>query len=163
MEICKETKTALHQMIRHSTGITPKEIADLTGDSHNTICNYANMNMPDHMPSLKKFEAMLMFTQNPAVLKVWAHKLGFVLVPVGADGERHREMNVLEAMMLTNVASGKANQKVYEVLEDNIVTPQEYEEAHIIFQRIIECATAADKALQKQAEKYISVNQKEKA
>ncbi len=163
MEISKETKTALHQMIRHSPGITPKEIADLTGDSHNTICNYANMNMPDHMPSLKKFEAMLMFTQNPAVLKVWAHKLGFVLVPVGADGERHREMNVLEAMMLTNVASGKANQKVYEVLEDNIVTPQEYEEAHIIFQRIIECATAADKALQKQAEKYISANQMEKA
>jgi len=163
MEICKETKTALHQMIRHTPGITAKDIADLTGDSHNTICNYANMNMPDHIPSLKKFEAILMFTQNPAVLKVWAHKLGLVMIPAGVDGEKHREMCILEAMMQTNVASGQANQKVYEVLEDNIVTPQEYEEAHVIFQRIIECATAADKALQKQAEKYISAIQKEKA
>lgn len=163
MDISKETKTALHKMIRLTPGITAKDISELTGDSHNTVCNYANPNMPDHLPSLKKFEAMMMFTQSPSVLKVWAHKLGFVLVPVNIDGERHHEMNILEAMMQTNVASGQANQKVYEVLEDNIVTPQEYEEAHIIFQRIIECATAADKALRKQAEKYLSPAQKEKA
>jgi hypothetical protein len=163
MQISKETKTALHKMIRLTFGVTPKDISELTGDSHNTICNYANPNMPDHLPSLKKFEAMMMYTQNPAVLKVWAHKLGFVLVPVDVGADRHHEMNLLEAMMQTNVASGQANQKVYEVLEDNSVTPQEYEEAHIIFQRIIECATAADKALSKQAEKYISSIRKEKA
>lgn len=163
MEISKETKTALHKMIRLTPGVTPKDISELTGDSHNTICNYANPNMPDHLPSLKKFEAMVMYTQNPAVLKVWAHKLGFVLVPVDVDPDCHHEMNIIEAMMQTNVASGQANQKVYDVLEDNIVTPQEYEEAHIIFQRIIECATAADKALSKQAERYISSMPKEKA
>ncbi|OTG82561.1 hypothetical protein B9T31_14820, partial [Acinetobacter sp. ANC 4558] len=76
MEISKETKTAIHKMIRHTPGISPKDISELTGDSHNTMCNYANPNMPDHLPSLKKLEAMMMFTQNPAVLKVWAHKLG---------------------------------------------------------------------------------------
>lgn len=163
MEISKETKTALHKMIRLTPGVTPKDISELTGDSHNTICNYANPNMPDHLPSLKKFEAMMMYTQNPAVLKVWAHKLGFVLVPVDVDPDCHHEMNIIEAMLQTNVASGQANQKVHDVLEDNIVTPQEYEEAHIIFQRIIECATAADKALRKQAEKYLSPIQIEKA
>lgn len=163
MEISKETKTALHKMIRLTPGVTPKDISELTGDSHNTICNYANPNMPDHLPSLKKFEAMMMYTQNPAVLKVWAHKLGFVLVPVDVDPDCHHEMNIIEAMLQTNVASGQANQKVHDVLEDNIVTPQEYEEAHIIFQRIIECATAADAALSKQAERYISSKQKEKA
>ena len=163
MEISKETKTALHKMIRLTPGVTPKDISELTGDSHNTICNYGNPNMADHLPSLKKFEAMMMYTQNPAVLKVWAHKLGFVLVPVDVDPDCHHEMNIIEAMLQTNVASGQANQKVHDVLEDNIVTPQEYEEAHIIFQRIIECATAADKALRKQAEKYLSALQIEKA
>ena len=88
MDISKETKTALHKMVHQSNGITPKEIADVVGVSHNTILSYANPNMENHLPSLKVFEAMLSYTQNPISLKVWAHELDFMLVPVDqAEGK----------------------------------------------------------------------------
>jgi DNA-binding CsgD family transcriptional regulator len=58
MDISKETKIALHKIVYQSNGITPKEIADVVGVSHNTILNYANPNMKNHLPSLKAFEAM---------------------------------------------------------------------------------------------------------
>ena len=90
MDISKETKTALHKMIHHSTGISPKDVADVLGVSHKTVLNYANPNMDMHLPSLKAFESALVYTQNPANLKVWAHMLGFMLVPVNnADGKEH--------------------------------------------------------------------------
>ena len=45
-------------MVYQSNVITPKEIADVIGVSHNTILNYANPNMENRLPSLKAFEAM---------------------------------------------------------------------------------------------------------
>lgn len=163
LSLSKEAQTALYKMVHQTPGIDAKQIADMLGDSHKTVCNYGNPNLENYQPSLKKLEAMIEFTQNPALLKVWAHNLGFVLVPVGCDKEKHHEMSVLEAILQSNIASGQANQKVLEVLEDNIVTPQEYEEAHLIFQKIIESVTAADQALERQAKKFMGIPQKEKA
>ncbi|WP_425283479.1 phage regulatory CII family protein, partial [Acinetobacter boissieri] len=82
IDLSREAKTALYKMVHQTPGIDPKDIAMVTNDSHKTILNYANPNMESHLPSLKKFEAIQMFTQNPAMLKAWAHKLGFMLVPV---------------------------------------------------------------------------------
>ena len=164
INLSREAQAALYKTVHQSPGITPTEIADMLGDSHKSVLNYANPNMENHLPSLKKVEAMINYTQNPALIKVWAHQLGFVLVPVGCDGAKHNEMSILEALLQNNVANGLANQKIAEVLEDNIVTPQEYEEAHSIFQKIIECVTAADKGLQKLAKSRIPVDlEKQKA
>jgi len=154
MELSKEAQTAIFKMIKQTKGISPKEIAQVTGDSHNTILNYANVNMENHIPSLKKLEAIQSFTQSPELIKVWAHELGFVLVPVGSKGE----------MLQTTIAAGQATKTVYDVLEDNVVTPQEYEEAHEFLKQIQEFAAATDEALKKAAGKYISPNlDKEKA
>ncbi|EIB7230201.1 TPA: XRE family transcriptional regulator [Acinetobacter baumannii] len=156
--LSQEAQTALYKMIHQSPGVTPSAIADMLGDSHKTVLNYANPNMENHLPSLKKVEAILNYTQNPSLVKVWAHQLGFVLVPVDCDGQKHNELSILEALLQSNVANGLANQKIAEVLEDNIVTLQEYEETHSIFQKIIELVTAADKALQKMAKSRIPIN-----
>ena len=43
MDISKETKTALHKMVHQSTGVSPKDVADVLGVSHKTVLNYANM------------------------------------------------------------------------------------------------------------------------
>ncbi len=156
--LSQEAKTALYKMVHQTPGITPSAIADMLGDSHKTVLNIANPNMENHLPSLKKLEAMINYTQNPALIKAWAHQLGFVLVPVGCDGQKHHEMSILEALLQNNVANGLANQKIAEVLEDNIVTLQEYEETHSIFQKIIELVTAADQALGKMAKSRIPLN-----
>jgi len=118
--------------------------------------------MENHDPSLKKFEAIMLLTRNPTVLKVWAHMLGYVLVPAGEEGD-HRQMTIVEALLQMNVENGKANQKVFEVLEDGKVTPQEYTEASEILNRIIENAKAADMALNKQMQKFSAGLKKEKA
>lgn len=159
MSLKKETRLAMHQMINSTTGIDPKDIAQVTGDSHKTICNYGNPNMENHDPSLRKFESIMLLTRNPSVLKVWAHMLGFVLVPIGDEG-CHRQMTIVEALLQMNAENGRANQLVYEVLEDGVVTPQEYAEASEILNLIIENAKAADVALSKQMQKF---TQKEKA
>lgn len=163
LTLSREAQTAIYKMVHQTPGVDAKQIADLLGDSHKTVCNYANPNLDNYQPSLKKIEAMIEFTQNPALLKVWAHQLGFVLVPVGCNKDKHHEMSVLEAILQGNIANGKANQKVLDILEDNIVTPQEHEEAHQIFQKIIESVTAADQALEKQAKKFIGLLNVEKA
>lgn len=116
MDISKETKAALHKMVHQSNGITPKELADVAGVSHNTVLNYANPNMENHLPSLKVFEAMLTYTQNPAPLKVWAHKLGFMLVPVDAAEGKGHELGVLESLLGMNVGNGAANKQVLSAL-----------------------------------------------
>lgn len=163
MELSKKAQTALYKIIHQSKGISPKEIAQLTGDSHNTILNYANPNMEGHLPSLKKFEAIQSFTRNPELLRVWAHELGFVLVPVGSMGDNHRELSIIEAMLQTTIAAGQATKTVYDVLEDNVVTPQEYDEAHAFLKQIQEFAAATDEALKKASGKYLSKVQMEKA
>ena len=136
MDISKETKTALHKMVHQSNGITPKEIADVVGVSHNTILSYANPNMENHLPSLKVFEAMLSYTQNPISLKVWAHKLDFMLVPVDqAEGKNH-QLGVLESLLGINVGSGSANKQVLSALEDGVMTPSEMDETDRILEEI---------------------------
>lgn len=163
MELSKEAQVALHKIIHQTKGVSPKEIAQMTGDSHNTILNYANVSMEGHIPSLKKIEAIQNFTKNPELIKVWAHSLGYVLVPVGNLDASHRELSIIEAMMQTTIAAGQATKTVYEVLEDNVVTPKEYEEAHEYLKKIQEYAAATDEALKKAAGRYIGNNQKEKA
>ncbi len=163
MDLSKEAQAALFKIIHQTKGISPKEIAQVTGDSHNTILNYANPNMENHLPSLKKFEAIQAYTQNPELIKVWAHDLGYVLVPVGAISGSHRELSIVEAMLQTNIATGQATKTVYDVLEDNVVTPQEYEEAHDYLKKIQEFAAATDEALKKAAGRYINPSHKEKA
>ena len=136
MNISKETKIALHKIVYQSNGITPKEIADVVGVSHNTILNYANPNMKNHLPSLKAFEAMLSYTQNPISLKVWAHKLDFMLVPVDqAEGKNH-QLGVLESLLGINVGNGSANKQVLSALEDGVMTPSEMDETDRILEEI---------------------------
>lgn len=158
MEFSKEAQAALYKMIRHTPGIDAKQIAEVLGDSHKTVLNYGNPNM-DYQPSLKKFEAMLEYTKNPAVLQVWAHSLNLALIPTGCEGDKHRELSVIEAMMQANICNGQANQKVYEAYEDGVITPAEYEEIHGIFMRIVEFAKAADQAAYKQMQKYTATAQ----
>lgn len=119
--------------------------------------------MPNHLPSIKKLEAILYYTQNPALLKIWAHELGFALVPVTCDRSKHHELSIFEAMMQHNIKSGKTNKAVYEAYEDGVVTPQEYEEIHQLTLHLIELATAVDQAALKQMKRYTSGPEKEKA
>ena len=163
ISLSREAQTAIFKMINQTQGSSPKEIAQVTGDSHNTICNYGNVGMPNHLPSLKKLEAIMMYTRNPEILKVWAHQLGYALVPVDCGSNKHHELSVFEAMMQHNVKSGKANKAVYEAYEDGVVTPQEYETIHQLTQTLIELATAVDLAALKQMKKYTSCVEKEKA
>lgn len=136
MNISKETKIALHKMVYQSNVITPKEIADVIGVSHNTILNYANPNMENRLPSLKAFEAMLSYTQNPISLKVWAHELDFMLVPVDqAEGKNH-QLGVLESLLGMNVGNGSANKQVLSALEDGVMTPSEMDETDRILEEI---------------------------
>lgn len=163
MDISKETKTALHKMVHQSTGITPKEIADVVGVSHNTILNYANPNMENHLPSLKAFEAMLTYTQNPAVLKAWAHKLNYVLVSVSDTEGKEYQLSVLESLLGMNVGAGQANKQVLSALEDGVVTPAEMDETDRILEEIEHKIQSLRKAMKGECAKYLSALQREKA
>lgn len=163
MDISKETKTALHKMVHQSNGITPKEIADVVGVSHNTILNYANPNMENHLPSLKAFEAMLTYTQNPAVLKAWAHKLNYVLVPVSDTEGKEHQLSVLESLLGMNVGAGQANKQVLGALEDGVVTPAEMDETDRILEEIEHKIQSLRKAMKGECAKYLSALQIEKA
>ncbi|MEB3753810.1 phage regulatory CII family protein [Acinetobacter sp. MD2(2019)] len=163
MEISKETKTALHKMIHQSLGITPKDVADVIGVSHKTILNYANPNMDEHLPSLKAFEAVLTYTQNPAVLKVWAHKLGLMLVPVKQATEKEHQVSVLESLLHLNIGNGQMNKHVHDILEDGVVTPSELDETLLLIESIEQELACFRKAVQGEAAKYLSAIQTEKA
>lgn len=163
ISLSREAQTAIFKMINQTKGISPKDISEVTGDSHNTICNYGNVGMPNHLPSLKKLETIMMYTQNPEILKVWAHQLGYALVPVNCDSSKHHELSIFEAMMLSNITNGKANKAVYDAYEDGVVTPAEYEEIHALTQGLTELIAAVDQAALKQMKKYTSSLEKEKA
>lgn len=163
LKLSKEAQTALFQMIHNSENCGPKDIAMAIGDSHNMVCNYANQNMPNHLPNIRKLEAMMMYTRNPAILKVWAHQLGFALVPVDCDNSKHHELSIFEAMMMHNIKCGKANKVVLDAYEDGVVTAQEYEEIHQIANNLIELIKAVDSAAYKHMQKYLSALDKEKA
>lgn len=163
MDISKETKTALHKMIHQSEGISPKDIADVLGVSHKTALNYANPNMDQHLPSLKAFEAVLNYTENPAVLKVWAHKIGLMLMPVdGAEGKDH-QLSVLESLLGMNIGTGQINKQVYSAMEDGVVTPIEMEETDRILEELEQKIHSLRKAMKGECEKYLSALQIEKA
>ena len=163
MDISKETKTALHKMVHQSTGVSPKDVADVLGVSHKTVLNYANPNMETHLPSLKAFEAMLTYTENPAVLKVWAHKIGLMLVPVeNTDGKEHH-LSVLESLLGMNVGNGAANKQVLNALEDGVVTPAEMDETDHILEEMELKIQSLRKAMKGECAKYLSALQKEKA
>lgn len=163
ISLSREAQTAIFKMINQTKGISPKEIAQVTGDSHNTICNYGNVGMPNHLPSLKKLETIMMYTRNPEILKVWAHQLGYALVPVSCDSNKHHELSIFEAMMLSNITNGKANKAVYDAYEDGVVTLAEYEDIHQLTQHLTELIAAVDQAAFKQMKKYTSNMDKEKA
>jgi len=163
MDISKESKAALYKMIRQSPGITPQELADVVGVSHNTILNYANPNMENHLPSLKAFEAMLMYTQNLASVKAWAHKLGFALVPIDQAGDNERQLGVLESLLGMNVGNGAANKQVLSALEDGVVTPAEMDETDRILEEIEHKIQSLRKAMKGECAKYLSALQREKA
>ena len=163
MELSKEAQTALDTMIHQTKGISPKEIAQVTGDSHNTICNYANVNMPNHIPSLKKIETIMMFTGNPALLKAWAHKVGLMLVPISSSTNDDHQLCVLESLLDVNVSTGQINQQVLEAMRDHVVTPCELAESIKILEKTEEKMRALRKALEAQAAKYLSALQMEKA
>ena len=163
MDISKETKTALHKMVHQSDGITPKEIADVLGVSHKTALNYANPNMEQHLPSLKAFEAILTYTQNPAVLKAWAHKLNYVLVSVSDTEGKEHQLSVLESLLGMNVGAGQANKQVLSALEDGVVTPSEMDETDRILEEIEHKIQSLRKAMKGECAKYLSALQREKA
>ena len=163
MDISKETKTALHKMVHQSEGITPKEIADVLGVSHKTALNYANPNMEQHLPSLKAFEAILTYTQNPAVLKAWAHKLNYVLVSVSDTEGKEHQLSVLESLLGMNVGAGQANKQVLSALEDGVVTPSEMDETDRILEEIEHKIQSLRKAMKGECAKYLSALQREKA
>lgn len=163
MDISKDTKNALHKMIHHSDGVTPKDVADVLGVSHKTVLNYANPNMDQHLPSLKAFESALIYTQNPAVLKVWAHKVGLMLVPVNNADEKGHQLSVLESLLGINVGSGAASKQVLIALEDGVVTPSELEETDQILEELELNVRALRTAMKTECSKYLSALQTEKA
>lgn len=163
MDISKDTKNALHKMIHHSDGVTPKDVADVLGVSHKTVLNYANPNMDQHLPSLKAFESALIYTQNPAVLKVWAHKVGLMLVPVNNADEKGHQLSVLESLLGINVGSGAASKQVLIALEDGVVTPSELEETDQILEELELNVRALRAAMKTECSKYLSALQTEKA
>lgn len=162
MDISKESKTALHKMIHHSDGITPKEVADVMGVAHKTALHYANPNMDMHLPSLKAFEAALIYTQNPANLKVWAHMLGLMLVPVDSEGKEH-QLSVLESLLSTNVSVGQINQYIYDAMKDGVVTPSELAGLYQLLDELLLKINAIRKSMETQCGKYLSALQTEKA
>ncbi|MEC8568413.1 MAG: phage regulatory CII family protein, partial [Pseudomonadota bacterium] len=80
IELSQEARTAIWAMVHKSGALKPIDIAQMLDDPHKAVLNNANANMPNHVFTLAKIEAIMQYTENPALLKVWAHKLGYVLV-----------------------------------------------------------------------------------
>ncbi|WP_213014748.1 phage regulatory CII family protein [Acinetobacter pollinis] len=168
IELSNEAKTALYKIVHQTSGIDPKDIAAITNDSHKTILNYANRNMENHLPSLKKFEAIQKFTQNPAMLKVWAHQLGLMLVPVpNIDTElcekKSHQVSVVEQLLPVNVNTGSLNQTIHKILEDGVITPCEMHESIEIVQEMMANLHVLQKAIEATCAVYLAKAQTEKA
>ena len=109
------------------------------------------------------FEAMLTYTENPAALKSWAHKIGLMLMPVnGAEGKDH-QLGVLESLLGMNVGNGAANKQVLSALEDGVVTPAEMDETDRILEDMEHKIQSLRKAMKGECAKYLSALQREKA
>lgn len=168
IDLSKEAKLALYKMVHQTPGIDPKDIAAITNDSHKTVLNYANRNMENHLPSLKKFEAIQTFTQNPAMLKVWAHQLGLMLVPVPnidtalCDKKSH-QVSVVEQLLPVNVNTGSLNQTIHKILEDGVITPCEMHESVEIVEEMMANLCGLRAAIEDACASYLAQRQKEKA
>lgn len=165
-ELSNEAKTALYKMVHQTPGIDPKDIAAITNDSHKTVLNYANRNMENHLPSLKKFEAIQMFTQNPAMLKVWAHQLGLMLVPVPNTDlceKKSHQVSVVEQLLPVNVNTGSLNQTIHKILEDGVITPSEMQDTIEIVQEMLANLCVLQKAIEDACASYLAHRQTEKA
>ena len=163
IKLSREARTALYKMIHQSEGIEPKDIAEMLGDSHKTVLNYGNPNMDQHLPSLKKLEAMMLYTQNTAILKVWAHKFGLVLVPVKKAIEKEHPVSVFESLLHLNIGNGQMNKHVHDILEDGVVTPSELDETLQLIESIEQELACFRKAINDECKKYMSALQTEKA
>lgn len=163
IHLSPEAKTAIYKIVHQSHGISPQEIADVLGDSYKSVLNYANPNMETHFPSIKKLEAMIQFTRNPALVKAWAHMLGFVLVPASRADEKAHEVSIVETLLHININNGQANQQVHKVLEDGVVTPAELADTEEILEQMENHIHQLREALKSEAAIYISKSQKEKA
>nr|WP_213014460.1 phage regulatory CII family protein [Acinetobacter baretiae] len=168
IELSRESKAALYKMVHQTPGIDPKDIAMVTNDSHKTILNYANPNMESHLPSLKKFEAIQLFTQNPAMLKVWAHKLGFMLVPVpNADNQlsekKSHQVSVVEQLLPVNINTGSLNQTIHQILEDGVITPCEMHESVEIVEEMMANLCGLRSAIEEACFGHSAKSKKEKA
>ncbi|MDU4393247.1 MAG: phage regulatory CII family protein [Acinetobacter ursingii] len=161
--LSREAKTALHKIVHQSEGVEPKDIAEMLGDSHKTVLNYGNPNMDQHLPSIKKLEAMMLYTQNPAILKAWAHKLGLMLVPVKQATDKEHQVSVLESLLHLNIGNGHINKYVHDILEDGVVTPSELDDTLHLIESIEQELACFRKAIQAEANKYLSALQIEKA
>ncbi|EMR5820781.1 hypothetical protein CAT32_11235 [Acinetobacter baumannii] len=163
IHLSPEAKTAIYKIVHQSQGISPQEIADVLGDSYKSVLNYANPNMETHFPSIKKLEAMIQFTRNPALVKAWAHMLGFVLVPANQADEKAHEVSIVETLLHININNGQANQQVHKVLEDGVVTPAELADTEEILEEMENHIRQLREALKTEAATYISKVKKEKA
>lgn len=163
IHLSPEAKTAIYKIVHQSQGISPQEIADVLGDSYKSVLNYANPNMETHFPSIKKLEAMIQFTRNPALVKAWAHMLGFVLVPASQADEKAHEVSIVETLLHININNGQANQQVHKVLEDGVVTPAELADTEEILEQMENHIHQLREVLKSEAAIYISKTQKEKA
>lgn len=162
LTLSREAKTSLHKMINQTPNMEPKDIALAIGSSHKTVCNYANMNMHHHVPSLQKVEAMMMYTQNPALLKVWAHKLGFMLVPVGQT-DKDQQLSLMESLLALNIGNGQMNQHVHNILADGEVTPSELDETIPLVEEIRNGLTMFLNAVEQDCQKTLASRQTKKA
>lgn len=161
--LSREAKNAIHAIIHNTKGIEPKDIAQVLGVSHKTVLNYANTNMDQHLPTVKAIESMMTFTQNPALVKVWAHKLGFMCVPANQAEDKEHQVSVLERLLQINVNNGHVNQHIADVMADGVVTPSELADTILIIEEMERNLKGLRIALEKEAKKYLSSLQTEKA
>ena len=163
MEFSKEAQSAMYKMIHQTPGIDPKQIADVLGDSHKTVLNYANPNMDQHLPTVKAIESMMTFTRNPALVKAWAHKLGLMCVPANQAEEKEHQVSVLERLLQININNGHVNQHIADVMADGVVTPSELADTVQILEEMEANLRGLRVALEKEAGKYLSALKREKA
>ena len=163
MEFSKEAQSAMYKMVHQTPGIDPKQIADVLGDSHKTVLNYANPNMDQHLPTVKAIESMMTFTRNPALVKAWAHKLGLMCVPANQAEEKEHQVSVLERLLQININNGHVNQHIADVMADGVVTPSELADTVQILEEMEANLRGLRVALEKEAGKYLSALKREKA
>ena len=162
MAVSREIKIALHKLIRDSD-LSVAEIAEITGSHPNTVANYANINMESHVPSLAWLEQVTRATNNPAVLKVMAHEIGFMCFPIPTCKESERHVSVLEYLLQMNIGNGQINKAVHDALADGVITPNELDSLVGVLDLVATNSHQLRNSLEAQCKKYSSSLQTNKA